>query len=98
MPPLGLPCGQSGGNGHPASRALIPGVGPVAWAGRRVFPATTFPLSQISSSFIVCAKLAKMSQARVNAVYYPSWRVYKGKPPSCLDLSVTTHVFYAFVR
>ena len=39
-----------------------------------------------------------MASARVNAVYYPSWKVYKGKPPSCLDVSVTTHVFYAFVR
>lgn len=59
------------------------------------FPSVKYPLALLS---VVCAKLAKMSQARVNAVYYPSWRVYKGKPPSCLDLSVTTHVFYAFVR
>ncbi|KAG9250753.1 glycoside hydrolase superfamily [Emericellopsis atlantica] len=33
-----------------------------------------------------------------NAVYYPSWKVYKGKPPSSLDVRVATHAFYAFVR
>ncbi|KAF4982658.1 hypothetical protein FZEAL_1765 [Fusarium zealandicum] len=32
-----------------------------------------------------------------NAVYYPSWRVYKERPPSSLDVSAVTHVFYAFV-
>ncbi|KAI5457742.1 glycoside hydrolase superfamily [Mariannaea sp. PMI_226] len=33
----------------------------------------------------------------VNAVYYPSWRVYKDKPPSSLDIASITHIFYAFV-
>ncbi|KAK7408084.1 hypothetical protein QQX98_009739 [Neonectria punicea] len=33
----------------------------------------------------------------INAVYYPSWRVYKDKPPSCLDVASITHIFYAFV-
>ncbi|KAM4066529.1 glycosyl hydrolases family 18 domain-containing protein [Hirsutella rhossiliensis] len=39
-----------------------------------------------------------MSPSMVNAVYYPSWGVYGGKPPSCLDAAAITHVFYAFVR
>ncbi|CEF79098.1 hypothetical protein FGSG_04143 [Fusarium graminearum PH-1] len=33
----------------------------------------------------------------INAVYYPSWRCYKERPPSCLDISSITHIFYAFV-
>lgn len=32
----------------------------------------------------------------INAVYYPNWRVYKGFPPSSLNLKHVTHVFYAF--
>ncbi|KAM5353904.1 hypothetical protein ACJ41O_000554 [Fusarium nematophilum] len=32
-----------------------------------------------------------------NAVYYPSWRVYKERPPSSLDTASITHIFYAFV-
>lgn len=32
----------------------------------------------------------------INAVYYPNWRVYKGFPPSSLNLKYVTHVFYAF--
>lgn len=32
----------------------------------------------------------------INAVYYPNWRVYKGLPPSSLNLRYITHVFYAF--
>lgn len=43
-------------------------------------------------------RLANMPSSVVNAVYYPSWKVYKGKLPSGIDLSVATHVFYAFVR
>lgn len=31
-----------------------------------------------------------------NAVYYPSWRVYRQQPPSALSLGHITHVFYAF--
>lgn len=38
-----------------------------------------------------------MSGQYANAVYYPSWRVYKERPPSSLDVSSITHVFYAFV-
>ncbi|KAJ5893739.1 hypothetical protein N7495_005430 [Penicillium taxi] len=34
----------------------------------------------------------------VHASYYPSWRVYKGKTPSTMNLALTTHVFYAFLR
>jgi hypothetical protein len=34
----------------------------------------------------------------VNAVYYPSWRVYKNKSPSCMQGDIVTHVFYAFLR
>ncbi|KAH7144482.1 glycoside hydrolase superfamily [Dactylonectria estremocensis] len=33
----------------------------------------------------------------INAVYYPSWSVYKDRPPSCLDVACITHIFYAFV-
>ncbi|KAI1401148.1 glycoside hydrolase family 18 protein [Hypoxylon fuscum] len=33
-----------------------------------------------------------------NAVYYPSWRVYKGFPPSTLQLDYVNQIFYAFVR
>ena len=32
----------------------------------------------------------------INAVYYPNWKVYKGLPPSSLNLRYVTHVFYAF--
>ncbi|KAJ5613845.1 hypothetical protein N7528_007499 [Penicillium herquei] len=34
----------------------------------------------------------------INAVYYPSWRVYRGELPSSLNLSIISHVFYAFLR
>ncbi|XDG00444.1 hypothetical protein ABKA04_000059 [Annulohypoxylon sp. FPYF3050] len=34
----------------------------------------------------------------LNTVYYPSWRVYKGFPPSSLQLPCIDQVFYAFVR
>ncbi|KAK0388387.1 hypothetical protein NLU13_4632 [Sarocladium strictum] len=39
-----------------------------------------------------------MAKPVVNAVYYPSWKMYKGKPPSSLRLQSVTHVLYAFVR
>ncbi|KAI9158907.1 Chitinase 1 [Paramyrothecium foliicola] len=38
-----------------------------------------------------------MTSSFVNAVYYPSWMVYKDKPPSSMQLQAITHVFYAFV-
>ena len=38
-----------------------------------------------------------MDDAVVNAVYYPSWRVYKEKTPSMLRAEAITHIFYAFV-
>ncbi|POR35098.1 Chitinase 1 [Tolypocladium paradoxum] len=38
-----------------------------------------------------------MSDPVVNAVYYPSWRVYGERPPSSLRAEIITHVFYAFV-
>ncbi|KAI1773660.1 glycoside hydrolase family 18 protein [Hypoxylon cercidicola] len=38
------------------------------------------------------------SQPFINAVYYPSWRVYKGFPPSSLQLDCINRVFYAFSR
>lgn len=39
----------------------------------------------------------KISQSLpINAVYYPNWRVYKGFPPSSLNLKYVTHLFYAF--
>ncbi|KAI1206571.1 glycoside hydrolase family 18 protein [Annulohypoxylon truncatum] len=34
----------------------------------------------------------------LNTVYYPSWRVYKGFPPSTLQLNCIDQVFYAFAR
>lgn len=36
--------------------------------------------------------------AKVNAVYYPSWRIYRGEKPSGLNVQKITHVFYAFLR
>ncbi|OAA46867.1 Glycoside hydrolase, subgroup, catalytic core [Metarhizium rileyi] len=33
----------------------------------------------------------------VNAVYYPSWGVYRHKPPSYIRVQDVTHVLYAFV-
>ncbi|KAI2609158.1 glycoside hydrolase family 18 protein [Hypoxylon sp. NC1633] len=38
------------------------------------------------------------SQSFVNAVYYPSWRIYKNFPPSSLQLDCIDQVYYAFVR
>ncbi|KAK3304937.1 glycoside hydrolase superfamily [Chaetomium strumarium] len=38
------------------------------------------------------------SPSRVNAVYYPSWRVYRGLTPSSMDLGRITHIIYAFLR
>ncbi|KAI1373000.1 glycoside hydrolase family 18 protein [Hypoxylon crocopeplum] len=37
-------------------------------------------------------------QTFTNAVYYPSWRIYKGFAPSSLQLDCVNQVFYAFVR
>ena len=31
-----------------------------------------------------------------NAVYYPNWAVYSGRPPSFLNLPFISHIFYAF--
>jgi len=36
--------------------------------------------------------------AYVHGVYYPSWAIYSGKPPSSMRLDCITHIFYAFVR
>ncbi|KOS20825.1 Chitinase 1 [Escovopsis weberi] len=33
----------------------------------------------------------------MNAVYYPSWAIYKDKTPGTLDVSSVTHVYYAFI-
>lgn len=38
------------------------------------------------------------SRSYINAAYYPSWRVYKNEPPSCMKLNMISHVFYAFAR
>ncbi|RNJ55931.1 hypothetical protein D7B24_007929 [Verticillium nonalfalfae] len=38
-----------------------------------------------------------MSGGFANAVYYPSWIVYKGKPPSSLNVTQASHVLYSFV-
>ncbi|KAI0846247.1 glycoside hydrolase family 18 protein [Daldinia vernicosa] len=37
------------------------------------------------------------NQTPINAVYYPSWRVYKGFPPSSLQLDCINRIYYAFV-
>ncbi|KAI1803162.1 glycoside hydrolase family 18 protein [Daldinia bambusicola] len=37
------------------------------------------------------------NQTPINAVYYPSWRVYKGFPPSSLQLDCIDQILYAFV-
>ncbi|GAW22771.1 hypothetical protein ANO14919_123140 [Xylariales sp. No.14919] len=34
----------------------------------------------------------------INAVYYPSWRVYRGRGPSSLQLQCANRVYYAFTR
>ena len=34
----------------------------------------------------------------INAVYYPNWRVYRQQPPSSLNLSYITHIYYAFAK
>ena len=33
---------------------------------------------------------------RINAVYYPNWRIYRQQPPSSMNLRYITHIFYAF--
>lgn len=38
-----------------------------------------------------------VSRGYMNAVYYPSWLVYKDKTPATLDVGNITHIFYAFV-
>ncbi|KAL9125576.1 MAG: hypothetical protein Q9217_005241 [Psora testacea] len=39
---------------------------------------------------------SQSASAFLNAVYYPNWRVYRQQPPSSLNLSYITHIFYAF--
>ncbi|PMD58029.1 glycoside hydrolase family 18 protein [Hyaloscypha bicolor E] len=39
-----------------------------------------------------------MTNQFVNAVYYPSWKIYKGLAPSELQFQLITHIFYAFAR
>ncbi len=40
---------------------------------------------------------SRQSRERViNAVYYPNWRVYRGQPPSSMNLKFISHIFYAF--
>lgn len=34
----------------------------------------------------------------INAVYYPSWRIYKGVTPATLNVDCITHILYAFIR
>ncbi|KAL9602181.1 MAG: hypothetical protein Q9219_002045 [cf. Caloplaca sp. 3 TL-2023] len=36
------------------------------------------------------------TSARMNAVYYPNWKVYSNSPPSALNLEYITHLYYAF--
>lgn len=40
------------------------------------------------------------SVMRVNAVYYPNYRIYRGnqESPATLNYSCITHVFYAFAK
>ncbi|KAK4447324.1 glycoside hydrolase family 18 protein [Podospora aff. communis PSN243] len=39
-----------------------------------------------------------MSTGRINAVYYPSWRAYRGITPATLPVECITHIVYAFIR
>ncbi|KAK0610769.1 glycoside hydrolase superfamily [Immersiella caudata] len=39
-----------------------------------------------------------MSTGRINAVYYPSWRAYRGVTPATLPVDSITHILYAFIR
>ncbi|KAK0648196.1 glycoside hydrolase superfamily [Cercophora newfieldiana] len=39
-----------------------------------------------------------MNTERINAVYYPSWRVYRGITPATLNVKCITHILYAFIR
>ena len=53
------------------------------------------------SQHSVCVQLLQariMASQKINAVYYPSWRVYKDIPPSKLPAEKITHVFYAFAK
>ena len=40
----------------------------------------------------------KHPESFVNAVYYPNYRIYRQQPPSSLDISAITHIFYAFTK
>lgn len=40
---------------------------------------------------------ARMATNYVNAIYYPSWAVYKESSPASLNVEDVTHVFYAFI-
>jgi len=39
-----------------------------------------------------------LTMPSVNAVYYPSWHVYKGRTPASIPISTVTHIYYAFIR
>ena len=51
----------------------------------------------MGSSFSRYWEVALPSTPPVNAVYYPSWYYYNGKPPSVVQAEIVTHVYYAFV-
>lgn len=38
------------------------------------------------------------SITKVNALYYPNWRVYRGDTPGTLNYSYINYVFYAFAH
>ncbi|KAL1634156.1 hypothetical protein SLS56_002459 [Neofusicoccum ribis] len=38
------------------------------------------------------------AQDFVHGAYYPSWKIYRKKAPSCMNLDIISHVYYAFVR
>ncbi|KAI1477328.1 glycoside hydrolase family 18 protein [Daldinia eschscholtzii] len=52
----------------------------------------------MSPLFTSKAPTMRPNHTPINAVYYPSWRVYKGFPPSSLQLDCIDQIFYAFVR
>jgi hypothetical protein len=59
---------------------------------------TSHPPPFNSISFPLTRAQASMAQQFVNSVYYPSWQIYKGCPPSALQHQFITHIFYAFAR
>lgn len=57
----------------------------------RILPTKNYILHCYFSSLI------SMPRRYVNAVYFPSWKIYQDKTPDTLDALAITHIFYAFI-